>query len=101
MPATAKSFDELGLPSEAMERFCRERSGLVLVAGTTGSGKTTKLTQYLLDGGLARSGMIGCTQPRRVAAVSVAARVADERGQAGCATGIDRVRGHLQVVEFS
>jgi hypothetical protein len=40
--------------------------------------KTTQLTQYLVEAGYAKKGRIGCTQPRRVAAMSVAARVAQE-----------------------
>lgn len=51
-----------------------------LVVGETGSGKTTQMTQYLVEGGHARRGIIGCTQPRRVAAMSVAKRVAEEMG---------------------
>jgi pre-mRNA-splicing factor ATP-dependent RNA helicase DHX38/PRP16 len=51
---------------------------IVIIVGETGSGKTTQLTQYLLEGGYAKEGMIGCTQPRRVAAVSVAKRVSEE-----------------------
>lgn len=46
--------------------------------GETGSGKTTQLTQYLHEDGYSNFGIIGCTQPRRVAAMSVAKRVADE-----------------------
>ena len=53
---------------------------LMIVVGDTGSGKTTQLTQYLAEGGFANNGMIGCTQPRRVAAQSVAKRVAEEVG---------------------
>ncbi|KAF1821351.1 pre-mRNA-splicing factor ATP-dependent RNA helicase prp16 [Dissoconium aciculare CBS 342.82] len=53
---------------------------LLIVVGDTGSGKTTQLTQYLAEEGFANNGMIGCTQPRRVAAMSVAARVSDEVG---------------------
>ena len=53
---------------------------LMIVVGDTGSGKTTQLTQYLAEGGFANEGMIGCTQPRRVAAISVAKRVAEEVG---------------------
>jgi HrpA-like RNA helicase len=48
--------------------------------GETGSGKTTQLTQYLHEDGYSKYGMIGCTQPRRVAAMSVAKRVSDEMG---------------------
>ena len=53
---------------------------LLIVVGDTGSGKTTQLTQYLAEDGFANEGMIGCTQPRRVAAMSVSQRVAEEVG---------------------
>lgn len=55
-------------------------NSVVIVVGETGSGKTTQLTQYLLEDGYGSSGLIGCTQPRRVAAMSVAKRVSDEMG---------------------
>jgi pre-mRNA-splicing factor ATP-dependent RNA helicase DHX38/PRP16 len=51
---------------------------VVVVVGETGSGKTTQLTQYLHDDGYTSYGVVGCTQPRRVAAVSVAQRVSEE-----------------------
>ncbi|GAB0086524.1 pre-mRNA-splicing factor ATP-dependent RNA helicase PRP16 [Sergentomyia squamirostris] len=57
----------------------RENS-VVIIVGETGSGKTTQLTQYLHEDGYSKFGMIGCTQPRRVAAMSVAKRVSDEMG---------------------
>ena len=62
---------------EAVEKF-----PLLVLVGETGSGKTTQLPQYLVEGGFSRGGKmkIGCTQPRRVAAMSVATRVADEMG---------------------
>lgn len=53
-------------------------NNIVIVIGETGSGKTTQLTQYLHEEGYSKFGMIGCTQPRRVAAMSVAKRVSDE-----------------------
>lgn len=53
---------------------------VLIVVGETGSGKTTQLPQYLHEVGYTRIGKIGCTQPRRVAAMSVAARVAKEMG---------------------
>ncbi|EFA81788.1 hypothetical protein PPL_05783 [Heterostelium album PN500] len=53
-------------------------NNIVVIVGETGSGKTTQLTQYLYEDGYAKFGKIGCTQPRRVAAVSVAKRVAEE-----------------------
>jgi len=51
---------------------------VVVIVGETGSGKTTQIPQYLHEAGYSRRGMVGCTQPRRVAAMSVAARVAQE-----------------------
>jgi ATP-dependent RNA helicase DDX35 len=53
----------------------------MIVVGQTGCGKTTQLPQYLLESGWAADGnVIACTQPRRVAATSVASRVAFEVG---------------------
>lgn len=51
---------------------------VVIVVGETGSGKTTQLTQFLYEDGYGKRGMIACTQPRRVAAMSVAKRVSEE-----------------------
>ncbi len=51
---------------------------IVVIAGETGSGKTTQLPKMCLDAGLTTRGKIGCTQPRRVAAMSVSRRVAEE-----------------------
>lgn len=53
---------------------------VVIIVGETGSGKTTQIPQYMFEGGFTEEGTlkIGCTQPRRVAAMSVAARVATE-----------------------
>lgn len=53
---------------------------ILIVIGETGSGKTTQITQYLGECGFTARGKIGCTQPRRVAAMSVAKRVAEEYG---------------------
>lgn len=58
-----------------------EQYQILVIVGETGSGKTTQLPQYLHEGGYTKGGLkVGCTQPRRVAAMSVAARVADEMG---------------------
>ncbi|HTD28951.1 MAG TPA: DEAD/DEAH box helicase, partial [Xanthomonadaceae bacterium] len=51
---------------------------VVVIAGETGSGKTTQLPKLCLAAGRGAAGMIGCTQPRRIAARSVARRVAQE-----------------------
>jgi pre-mRNA-splicing factor ATP-dependent RNA helicase DHX38/PRP16 len=51
---------------------------VVIVVGETGSGKTTQLTQFLYEDGYCAHGLVGCTQPRRVAAMSVAKRVSEE-----------------------
>ncbi|XP_023304208.2 pre-mRNA-splicing factor ATP-dependent RNA helicase DHX16 [Lucilia cuprina] len=54
---------------------------ILIIEGETGSGKTTQIPQFLVDAGFtADKKKIGCTQPRRVAAMSVAARVAEEMG---------------------
>lgn len=62
---------------EELMRVMRDNQ-VVIVVGQTGSGKTTQLTQFLFEEGYATRGLIGCTQPRRVAAMSVAKRVAEE-----------------------
>ena len=51
---------------------------VVVIAGETGSGKTTQLPKLCLAAGRGAAGMIGCTQPRRIAARAVARRVAEE-----------------------
>jgi len=51
---------------------------VVVIAGETGSGKTTQLPKLCLAAGRGAAGIIGCTQPRRIAARSVARRVAEE-----------------------
>jgi len=43
VPTNVKAFEELGLPAEMMENFCNQKSGLIMIAGTTGAGKTTTM----------------------------------------------------------
>ena len=54
---------------------------VVIIAGETGSGKTTQIPKMCLELGLGEKGLIGHTQPRRLAARSVAERIAEELGQ--------------------
>lgn len=65
---------------------CVKSFPTTIIVGETGSGKSTQLVQYLADEFHSRGqpGCIVCTQPRRVAAVTIAQRVAAERG---CAVG--------------
>ncbi|WP_109124053.1 ATP-dependent RNA helicase HrpA [Dyella sp. C11] len=74
---------------------------VVVIAGETGSGKTTQLPKLCLAAGRGEAGMIGCTQPRRLAARSVARRVAEELGtQLGDQVGF-QVRFNDQVSDRS
>ncbi|CDK25670.1 unnamed protein product [Kuraishia capsulata CBS 1993] len=84
--AKIKSIDEVrkSLPvyeyRDSLLKAIEEYPVLIIV-GETGSGKTTQLPQFLFEAGYTSDGKkVGCTQPRRVAAMSVAARVAEEVG---------------------
>eukprot|EP00392_Amoebophrya_sp_AT5.2_P010868 g10935.t1 len=69
------------LPAIQMEQEVVEavlEHDVVLIAGDTGCGKSTQIPQFLYENGLSEYGTIAVTQPRRVAAISVAQRVADE-----------------------
>ena len=65
--------------ADEITRLIREHQVLV-IAGETGSGKTTQLPKLCLAAGRGVAGMIGCTQPRRLAARAMAHRVANELG---------------------
>jgi ATP-dependent helicase HrpA len=66
--------------AEAIAQALRDRQ-VVIVCGDTGSGKTTQLPKIALQAGRGRRGLIGCTQPRRLAALAMARRVAEEFGE--------------------
>src|SRR5690625_1966145 len=62
---------------EEIVRLIRENQ-VVIIAGETGSGKTTQIPKMCIESGLGSAGKIACTQPRRVAALSVSRRIAEE-----------------------
>ena len=89
IPAQINYPPNLPVSARAAEiaELLRQHTVLV-VAGDTGSGKTTQLPKICLQAGFGRRGLIGHTQPRRLAAVSVADRIADELGtQTGVGVG--------------
>ncbi|MDB6152180.1 MAG: hrpB 1 [Chthoniobacteraceae bacterium] len=78
---------------------------VLIIAGETGSGKTTQLPKMCLEAGLDLRGKIGCTQPRRVAAMSVSRRVAEELGvtwgrEVGCKMRFNDDTGRDTKVKF-
>ncbi|XP_010453356.1 PREDICTED: pre-mRNA-splicing factor ATP-dependent RNA helicase DEAH7 [Camelina sativa] len=78
---------------------------VIVVVGETGSGKTTQLTQYLHEDGYTINGVVGCTQPRRVAAMSVAKRVSEEMetelgDKVGYAIRFEDVTGPNTVIKY-
>ena len=67
-----------GRREDILEAVANHQVGVI--AGETGDGKTTQLPKMLIELGLAEKGMIGHTQPRRLAARTVAERIAEEMG---------------------
>lgn len=74
-PKELPIFHKIGEIEHALDRH-----QVVIVKGETGSGKTTQIPKLCLKAGFARRGLIGCTQPRRVAALAVASRLSEELG---------------------
>ncbi|KAK3181557.1 Cyclin-dependent kinase catalytic subunit [Lecanicillium sp. MT-2017a] len=83
-----------------------EQYQILVIVGETGSGKTTQLPQYLHEAGYTKDGLkVGCTQPRRVAAMSVAARVAEEVGvkvgnEVGYSVRFDDCSGDKTILKY-
>lgn len=76
---TRKSLPIYQLREELLQAIADHQ--VIIIVGETGSGKTTQIPQYLHEAGYTKNGKkVACTQPRRVAAMSVAARVAEEVG---------------------
>jgi len=74
--------EELPIAAQAEEiRNAIAAHQVIIVSGDTGSGKTTQLPKIALNAGRGQNGMIGCTQPRRLAAFTMAQRVASELNQ--------------------
>src|ERR1700761_5738057 len=69
------------------------RHPVVVVCGATGSGKTTQLPKFCLEAGRGTRGLIGHTQPRRIAARALAARLAEELGTTIDVPGKRKARG--------
>ena len=76
---------------------------VVIISGETGSGKTTQIPKFCIKAGRGIEGMIGCTQPRRIAAITVARRIAQELGEnIGQSIGYkirfdDKTRGSISI----
>jgi ATP-dependent helicase HrpA len=78
---------------------------VVVIAGETGSGKTTQIPKMCLEAGLGARAMIGCTQPRRVAALSISRRIAEELDvswgrEVGCKIRFDDRSGTDTVIKL-
>ena len=71
-----KDLPIIAKKDEIIESISKNR--ILIISGETGSGKTTQIPKLCLEAGRGINGIIGCTQPRRIAAISVANRIAEE-----------------------
>ncbi len=74
LPITARKDEIVAALRETRRR-------VVIISGETGCGKSTQIPKMCLEAGRAEAGMVGCTQPRRLAAVTIAHRIAEELGE--------------------
>ena len=93
VPPSIRYPEELPV-TQARERILEALAAhqVLILAGDTGSGKTTQLPKLCLELGRGIHGMIGHTQPRRIAAQAVAARLAEELGTTGDARVAAQIR---------
>jgi ATP-dependent helicase HrpA len=92
-----------GRYDDILDRIRRHQ--VVIVCGTTGSGKTTQLPKIALEAGCGKRGRIGVTQPRRLAATGMARRVAEETGAeygrgVGCQVRFDDRTSDETLIKF-
>ncbi|MDX1556488.1 MAG: hypothetical protein R3212_10715, partial [Xanthomonadales bacterium] len=82
-PAITISYDPALPISAHRERIVQSirDEQVLIVAGETGSGKTTQIPKMCLEAGRGEKGLIACTQPRRIAARAMAERVSEELGE--------------------
>ncbi|MBM3306033.1 MAG: hypothetical protein FJY79_08860, partial [Candidatus Aminicenantes bacterium] len=74
LPITARK-------DEIVAALRAERRRVVIISGETGCGKSTQIPKMCLEAGRGAGGMVGVTQPRRLAAVTIAHRIAEELGE--------------------
>ena len=111
MPAPSFPFridfpPELPISSRAEEIVAAiQANQVVILAGETGSGKTTQIPKMCLAAGRGSNGRIACTQPRRVAALSISRRVAEELGvnwgrEVGCKIRFNDQTSDATIIKF-
>jgi ATP-dependent helicase HrpA len=98
-PTYSEDLPIIAKREEIIDAISRHR--VVVISGETGSGKTTQIPKFCLEAGRGIDGRIGCTQPRRIAAITVASRIAEELGEeVGASVGY-KIRFQDQTCERS